>query len=47
MKRNKGCFLLASSSSNFCNVNNNLNPNNNNASASGGVAPDSVKVNYV
>jgi hypothetical protein len=37
----------ASSAANFCNVNNNINANNNSASSAGGVAPDSVKVNYV
>ena len=47
MKKNKGRFLRASSAANFCNVNNNINANNNSASSAGGVAPDSVKVNYV
>jgi len=47
MRENRGRFLRASSAS-FCNVNNNINANNNNtASSAGGVAPDSVKVNYV
>jgi len=45
MRKNRGRFLQASSA-NWCNVNNNINANNNNtASALGGVAPDSVKVN--
>jgi hypothetical protein len=37
----------ASSAANFCNCNNNGNSNNNSASAVGGVAPDSVEINYV
>lgn len=47
MIKNRGHFLCASSAVSFCNANNNINANNNNASAAGGVAPDSVKVNYV